>query len=1132
MSTFESYWNSFLKKDAKCYDGIAFEDLIEELLTLMYGKKWSRTPETHDGNRDFYLYMDDETFWAECKNYKDTLSLKTLSPTLVMAQVCDANTILFFSRSEINHFAKEKITTYGHKTSKTILFYDDKLLEKLIIKYNNKLSLKYQLSIDLLNSNQTSKCPLSISEFFFPTILSKMITTEDDYIDYRNTSILHYNETFSLLITACNNSVENCNVEIAFAEDNIDRFYYEYLDKSISSDSRLINKLVLKPGQSIAFSLNLRVTRYKRNIYLPNFHVKYIGANNQTAEWMSKAVKVQCKWVGVTKLLGNHYNNIIKKSEDILTNNNELSAMLLTGSSGTGKSRILNECCCPLLKNGYRILELNVTIEHSTSNLIKEIIYFLYEVPAELIMQVISNRIDGKVYEGINVDTDIIMRIARMIKTLDGNLNVFMKQYKELLFEKLSKRKIAIIVDNMQFASDSFQQFWRCYVDYSVNQCRTNKTILITSVNLDYMTKESAKTIYTLQNSNIKHLVNEFVDGFKDVNQGVLFLRELIHIENESCDSLFREIIESVSLNPFNLYQMIKLLEEDEIIKHLPDKQGYLLPTEATWQTIWKVPRNIDDTLRRRFDFINIHMNKESFSVILSACYLFEIVDEPIIKQFNINLADLIYLVEHQILMHTDRGYSFVHDIIRKYYEQNWAEERLLCLTKIETVSSIQAYGGIYKLYRICFLEDEKCIIKLCKNRNLSSVPVRLQSIFLEKLFEQCIKCTTLMQDVQSWLDALSWICDCTRNVMGSIKALDYYNKTFDYIENTFDDFSIICCKELRNIFHSHCDIYIQMHQRDNAVNFAYKIISRLSREPIHNQSLINNAYEEIRDEYYVLKAIMFNRIFCAYNNAFPTDEIILKRNDAIRNSRSLIPFINNEYKRNLIAYLNNSDEGYRYYGFKSEYIKLMHIWEECLIDIPHIAPEKTMNYYRKQVQCHLIKQDDVGVRKYISEGRTYLNCGEYSHEPLIFNTFFTMAEIINNLQHNPNEMYLYTESLLNKLVKMQLLLKNNKMGDIYLLKGINSFYANDSQTVYHALKKAYQTYNAEETSYYWIKRELMKETIIAAYAILEITESHYDISFLSKECREKILQFSKINYCAKGIIQTKDRLFNLPLVV
>lgn len=1130
MQDFKSYWENFLINGK--YDGIAFEDFIEELLSLMYGKKWDRTPKTHDGSKDFYLVFEDEILWAECKNYKDSISLKTLAPTLVMAQVCNANVILFFSRSAINHFAKEKITTYAHNTSKKVIFYDGELLEKLIIKHNNNLSSKYQLPLDILTDDKTVKVPLKVAEFYFPSILSKMITTEEDYVSYKDTTFLHYNEPFSLLITVCNNSIEKSKVTISFAENNPDRNYYEYLNESISYDSALIKEILLEPGESTAVSLNLRVISFKKNLYFPNFCVTYTDTHDQMQQWFSEQVKIECKWVGLTKLLGSHYNDILCSVENVLINNSEFSALLLTGSSGTGKSRVLNECCCPLLKSGYRILELNVTREHSTNNLIKEIIYFLYEVPAELITQVVGERIEGKNYVGLNTDMDIVIQIAKMINSLDEDLAIFITQYKELLFEKLSQKKIAIMVDNMQFASEDFQQFWRYYIEYSVNQCRPNQTILITTVNLDYISEESAKTIYALQNSNIKHFVNEFIDGFKDIAQGILFLRELMHIDNDNYNFLFKEIVDIVSLNPFNLYQMVKLLEEDEIIKHSSDKQGYLLTTEAIWRSTWRVPNDINDVLKRRFEYVAAHIDKNSLNLILSACYLLENIDDSAIKTFKICLADLHWLAEHQIIMNTEQGYVFVHDIIRKYYEQYWTKEHLFCLQKVESVDSLKPYGSIYKLYRLCILEDEKYIISLCKNHNLSNVPVRLQKIFLEKLFEQCMKGSVLKQDIRLWFGTMEWICNCSRSVMGTTVALQYYKKIYNCIENEFDELSDLCCSELRHLLHSYCDIYIQMHQREKAISFAYEIINKLSKEPVSDKTFVNCAYDEIRDEYYVLKAIMFNRIFCAYNNALPTAEIMLERNEAIKNSRLLIPLIQNEHKRNLIGYLNNSDDGYRYYGFKSEYENLMCIWEKCLIDIPSLAPEKTMNYYRKQVQCHLIKQDAEGVKKYISEGRNYLKTGKYSHEPLIFNTFFTMAEIVNNLQHTPKEMYLYTESLLDKLTTMQLLLKSNKMGDIYLLKGINAYYMNDLKTVYHALKKAYHAYNEKETSYFWIKRELMKENIITAYAILKINENDYDISFLPQACREQLFQFSQKKFQAKGIIQTKDKLFNLPLVV
>lgn len=262
MRAFEQYWNNFLKCDK--YDGIAFEDLIEELLTLMYGIKWKRTLPTHDGNRDFFLNLNNKTFWAECKNYREKISLKTLAPTLVMAQVCNANSILFFSRSEINPFAKEKITAYGCKTDKQIFFFDGELLERIILKYNSSLPSIYQIHVATIEDAENTNNIFKVSEFFFPSLLSKLVTSEDDYKCYRDATSIHYNEIFSLLLVIANNGIEKAEVAIFFAEDNRDRFYYEYLDKDISPESTPLKKFILDPGESTAVSFNLRVTKFKK----------------------------------------------------------------------------------------------------------------------------------------------------------------------------------------------------------------------------------------------------------------------------------------------------------------------------------------------------------------------------------------------------------------------------------------------------------------------------------------------------------------------------------------------------------------------------------------------------------------------------------------------------------------------------------------------------------------------------------------------------------------------------------------------------------------------------------------------------------------------------------------------------
>ena len=100
----KSYWDKF-KVESKNgngskYDGLKFENLINELLAVLYGKEWVRTGKSHDDNRDFWTLMETEDgqnkLWAECKNYRDKIALDILAPTLVMAQIYGVNTIIFF----------------------------------------------------------------------------------------------------------------------------------------------------------------------------------------------------------------------------------------------------------------------------------------------------------------------------------------------------------------------------------------------------------------------------------------------------------------------------------------------------------------------------------------------------------------------------------------------------------------------------------------------------------------------------------------------------------------------------------------------------------------------------------------------------------------------------------------------------------------------------------------------------------------------------------------------------------------------------------------------------------------------------------------------------------------------------
>ena len=125
--------------------GIAFEDVVEQLIKAMFPKKWRRTPKSHDKKRDF-VYPQDETLpdqkWAECKNYNENLSINTIAPTLVMGAIDQIQCIYFFSYSKLNDNAIEGILRYAELSKKKVNIFDGALLDNLIIKYKDQIETK------------------------------------------------------------------------------------------------------------------------------------------------------------------------------------------------------------------------------------------------------------------------------------------------------------------------------------------------------------------------------------------------------------------------------------------------------------------------------------------------------------------------------------------------------------------------------------------------------------------------------------------------------------------------------------------------------------------------------------------------------------------------------------------------------------------------------------------------------------------------------------------------------------------------------------------------------------------------------------------------------------------------------
>ena len=1129
------YWDKFKKMNKQgelVGDGLAFENLIEALLKAKYGISWNSTLKSHDNNRDFWLLLENEHLWAECKNYQDTIAMNVLAPTLVMAQIYQVNTILFFSRSQINRSAKEKILAYGEKSGKKILFYDGVCLEDLIWTYRDDLPERYRPSLHYLQEDK----PAAFAKIYFQQDAVPGIYTASDTIKkYENADIIHYNKNFALVFIVLNPFPSNqVQISIKFSHPNKNRYYYEYLSDRISPEKDDFIQFVLENGEGRSVSLNIRQIKYIRELALPGFEIEACESESgKILRWCSPQKMVRSKWIGKAALIGNYYHDILSQTNERLVHNSVFSSLVITGSSGTGKTRMLAECQNIFLKHGYQIISFIAQDDFSSAGFFKEIISFLYEIPGEEVLELLEEKLSSQEVSDkseTSQKSELAFQLLKLIyqNTSEEALERVVDQYGSILCEKMAQQKNVLMIDNLQFTGTAFQKFVRQYFYYSVNRQEGSGSVVICVFNLDYMTKDSSELLFHLLHAGVRYFLHKNINGFENINQGVLFLRELIRVSGDEDQDFFYEIVKRVSLNPYNLYQTVNYLEENEIIRITPEETGYIISNLKKYKVLQEISGGITAVLDKRFEFLDQKIQSSLLHLICSILYVFDRLDEALRGLFEISESTLQYLQKRHILRQPITGtYVFDHDIIRNYFSSNYEEHITDCLYWLHGhVKDIvwKRYYVPFRLYQIAILKDPSAILEASCSIPNAGIPERMASVFYDYLFDGHMKLLEYGTYRGIHIKYIHQICACIRQYKGSQKALEYCKTAFETIQAYVPQAISSDMVYYRPFIHFYCDIAVELHLQEQTECLVQSVIQICENADPRD--------EENRDEIYVLEAIMYNRHYVSLNINFPTREVTVKRRALMANSRKFITNIKNPVKKGLIEYLNNSDEGYNYYGYIRDLNRLIAIWDKCIIDIPRLVPEKTLNYYRKKAQYYLIYQQYEALLNVIDEALLYLEQGEYSHEPIIFRTFFSMAEIMGHIQNDPHEKnYYYNRKVIDDILQMQQLLNNHKLGDILLLKGVNAFYAGDKNEVYYSFKTAYEYYSQKDTSRYWIKMDLLKENIRYAFTTLHLYEEKYDFNCFPDECRAPMPAALLYSHRASGTQQTGDCCLNLPLI-
>ena len=680
----EKYWNQFIEKsyDSSSVirrDGKRFEDLVCKLLNAMYDNiSWQKTQMTHDGNKDFKGQKNDELYWAECKNYKTKIDLKTLAATLVMAEIENVNTILFFCYSEINENTKKKLCSYSKSTNRVIYFYDGIVLDQLILKYKENILPDFfpEYLNELANrDNNIDIIPQMFCYLEKNPLLNGSVTF--DINELEEMQELTIGEIIGVHIIVINTDLSkslkvsyslNYNKEqCAFFPLNAD---IKILKKSISFPT--IN---IAPGEICHKIIYLKFTKYFPIVEIPRLTIK--GGNLKKKSYSFGTISALS--IHRSTFLGENYINKRNEIKQFCLNKKHFSVVLLYGGTGTGKTRMLYECSDLFLGHGYQIINFKIgNSQILFYTILQELIFALYGFNDDIIEHIIHNNYEE--LEAYQTKTyNEIFNIIRRIYNKKTSLSDIDSAELIPIYERMISGKYMIILDDIQNYSEEIINFFHEFTVYAFNVQRKCATVFMLAVNTDGLYNSQTIDFLTLfDKSSIRERDNIFkyeISGFEKETQSLLLLKEVLGIEENVFD-----IMESkgISLRPKFIIELSNLLVDSDAIEII-DGKAVIIEKNILDKIRDNLPISLEVLIDKRWQiFLKNSGKTDDYYKILISCLIFcGEINLEYDKSLECYVNDIHWLFRHGFLKkmyYNQSVYAFEHDTIKNYFIAHYAD--------------------------------------------------------------------------------------------------------------------------------------------------------------------------------------------------------------------------------------------------------------------------------------------------------------------------------------------------------------------------------------------------------------------------------------------------------------------------
>jgi len=693
------------------YDGLMFERLVRDLLGVIYPGNWRSTPASWDGAKDFVLADSESRTWAECKMHSKSVSIRTLSPTLVMAILDDVNLLIFFSFSRLNRNTVRYLCQFQDTTAKKIEIFDDATLETLILSCPEVLA-KYFAETDPMEP--------AIQGLSVDCKLSK-----DPDIAYTYTEAGEYREPLEprrlmTLSTFC--------IDVFLRSTDVRHKHMGnivLIRTSIAPDFLLMNEPACRNDYVVPFEISGPGVFFQRLFFkalrggkakqLPSFSVFSAGKLVRHI----RLGKADVSSLFSPPLIGNSYISILEKFRLKAFDRDVSSLFEIYGASGAGKTRLISEFRDVLFAHSFSVHVFNgeAAKNATATNLIRKLISRLYRLPLSP-----SGPAKGRGYSTSSSSASNRGQDSLLYKILYDpafDLSQDIEVYREFLYSSLMSGRNALVIDNLQ----SFDDQTVCLISWLAEriQDQPGRLVLIVVLNTDLALADTeAKLLHgrllDLSIAQPDQFTSTEVTGFSPDDARV-FLNHLLG--GEAADgsrlsfcSLYPEttrlFLRRVLLRPLFIEQTLLYLEDVGALTRSPgDASLAVSDPDLFHQTLAKLPRNLSLLLERRWARVMGRVSSSAFELVRFLTF-FASAPSGLFVDLGYTPSDLRVLEEAGIIrVQDDQNVEFYHGQIFQFFSDKYPEisndDALRVIELLELSRTETEYPCQY------FLAKERC---------------------------------------------------------------------------------------------------------------------------------------------------------------------------------------------------------------------------------------------------------------------------------------------------------------------------------------------------------------------------------------------------------------------------------------